>query len=131
MSQIIQEILTSVTSLNDEDASFSLALYFALDIDNRFYHYQAKKEEKFIIELVEFYINRLAAVDIYDVNMFSKRPIHLLRFRQPFVPVKTTLAFYSNGAVGIDQSNSESTVHVWIQKDLVELYEIPKPQDLD
>jgi hypothetical protein len=63
--------------------------------------------------------------------MFSKRPIHLLKYRQAFEKTcKSTLVLYSNGAVCIDQFKKDTTIHVWIEKSLVELHQIPKPDEL-
>lgn len=132
MTPLIQEILASASSLHDEKMSFSLALYIALDVDDRYYHYEADSNEKFILELVDFYVNRIAAIDVYGANMFSKRPIHLLKYRQPFNDgCKSTLAFYSNGAVCIDQFKDSTKIHVWIERSLIELHRIPKPDELD
>jgi len=130
MNKTIEEILTSNRSLNDESSSFSLALYFALDIDNKFYHYQANSSEKFIVQLVEFYLNQLASIDVYGVTMFSRRPIHLLKYKHPDKDTKSTLIFYSNGAVCIDQGTDSEIIHVWVEKELIDLYNIPKPEEL-
>jgi hypothetical protein len=130
MSKIVEEILTSTSSLNDESTSFALALYLALDIDEKFYHYEASSKEKFIQELLEFYINQLAAIDVYGAKMFSKRPIHLIKLKQPFSGILSTIAMYSNGAISIDQIDGDMVIHIWISKDLIELYNVPKPEDL-
>ena len=132
MTPLIREILSSASSLHNEEMSFSLALYVAMDINDEHYHYRASSDEKFILQLVDFYINRIAAIDVYGANMFSKRPIHLLKYRQPFNnDYRSTLAFYSNGAVCIDQSKDSTEIHVWIKKPLVDLHQIPKPDELD
>lgn len=132
MTPLIQEILSSASSLHNEEMSFSLALYVAMDIDNEYYHYRADSNEKFILQLVDFYVNRIAAIDVYGANMFSKRPIHLLKYKQSFNnDCKSTLAFYSNGAVCVDQLENSTEIHVWIKKSLVDLHQIPKPDELD
>jgi len=134
MSKVVKEILASQRSLFSDEESFTLSLYYALDLEDKFYFYTAAMNQTFIVQLMEFYINSLAYVEIYGFEMHTSIPIHILKFKQPFNATFSfsTAAIYSNGAICIDQElNKDMIIHVWIDKKTVELYSIPKPEDLN
>ncbi len=130
MSKVVKEILASQRSLFNDEESFTLSLYYALDSEDKFYFYSAPISESFIVELMEFYMNSLAYVEIYGSQMYTSTPIHILKFQQPFNAAFSTAAIYSNGAICIDQVNEDKIIHVWIDKETIKLYSIPKPEDL-
>ncbi len=130
MSKVVKELLASQRSLFGDEESFTLSLYYALDLEDKFYFYTAAINETFIVQLMEFYMNSLAYVEVYGFEMHTSTPIHILKFQQPFNATFSTAAIYSNGAICIDQVDEGMIIHVWIDKKTVELYSIPKPEDL-
>lgn len=130
MSKTLRDILISPRTLRDEEMSLNLGLYYALDIDDKFYFYSSGIDKKFLLELAEFFINKLASIDVYGSSMYTSTPIHVLKFRNLDFITKSHMVMYSNGAVCIDEKDEQFLLHIWIDKETINLYQIPKPEDL-
>jgi hypothetical protein len=128
----ISDIITSESTMDDEESSFLLGLYYVVDSENRFYHYSGPIENEYVKQLTEIYINNFAFLKVFSTNMYSSSPLHIVRYFQPFNNINSTVLAYYNGGVCLDQfKDSKLTIHLWIDKETVKFFDIIKPEDFN
>ena len=124
----IRHIITSQSTLLDEEECYLLGLYYALDTKEKFYHFEGSINNEYIVQYAEFYINNCAYVDVFGAEMYSPTPMHIVRYAQIFNEVNSTVLVYTNGAVCVDQGkDSVVNVHLWIDKSTVKNFDLLDP----
>ena len=128
MKLTVDEILTSPATC-DENLSYKLGLYIALNEDNKIY-YTGSREDNLIVELAEMYFNEFAYITILENSVYNPNPIHVLRYHhvKNDMIIKSNVLLYSNGAVSYDQGKDNSTIHLWIDRMTVEIFKIPNEE---
>lgn len=126
----INDIITSQSTVDNENDAFLLGLYYVIDSDNRFYYYTGDIDNIYIVQLAEMYINNFASVKVFSADMYTTTPMHVSRYKHLGANINSTLLVYHNGGVCLDQKpDSKVSVHVWIEKSVVSNFEIIKPEN--
>lgn len=126
----ISDIITSQSTLDNEEDSYLLGLYYVIDSENKFYYYNGPINNEYMVQLTEMYINNFAYVKALSANMYTPIPFHVVRYRQLLSDINSTVLVYYNGGVCLDQSkDSEVSIHLWIEKNTVNNLDIIKPDD--
>jgi hypothetical protein len=129
MNKSLKDILISDRTLEDEDQAFLLGLSYAIDVENRFCYYTGDYNNPVTKKLAEEFYNNYSYIDVYGVVMYTDTPLHILKYMNRFDNVNCHVLIYSNGAICIDQVATSNTVHIWIDKETVQTFNIIKEEE--
>lgn len=128
MNKTLTDLLISDRTLHDEDQAFLLGLSYAINVD-KFCYYSGDINNPIAVKIAEEFYNNYSYIDVYGVVMYTDTPLHILKYKNKFDNINSHVLMYSNGAVCIDQGADSNTVHVWIDKETVQTFNIIKEEE--